>query len=262
MSSKPGPYSDGKSEFDELRNIIVGAEPYAREQEFHAFKEEVFGRLDQLEKRIEDRIAFEAKLVKSKSKMVDVISPQMGQIIRASVTLKIQELQDQIASTSRKFSNLFGLKPAIKKMLGMEVVEKHIFIDYPKIIQLFIIEQDTGLLIGKFEKERIADPDLMTGILTSVKAFAESSLAVNDAQIGMIDYGQYFIKMFNYGTYYFALVMTGTPNPDFEHLIAEEIDAFAHMHTGYLIDKERVNIDFDQEINTYFKKTCEKLEKR
>ncbi len=259
MSTETMQYQEQGADFDELRSIIVGEQNFAHQEEFIAFQKLVLERLDQLEAKIEDKVTFETKLVGSKDRMVDVISPQMGKIIRSSVNHQVEKVVEKITETSNKVYSIFTLKGLKQRLFGEP---KTIYANYPKIIQLFIIEKDSGLLIGKFEKERITDPDMMTGILTSVKAFAESSLDLNDAEIGLIDYGEYFIKMFSYGTYYFALVLTGTQNRDFEDFIVGEIEGFANLHVKHLTNPNRANIDFDLEIDTYFEATCQKLEKK
>ena len=253
-------HPDGRTqEFDVLRSIIVGEQNYVDNDDFQSFKKEVIERLNRLELLNQDRTHFDNRIVTSKERILDVVSPQMGKIIRTSLSLQIERINAKIREASSKVSDMFTIKYVWNRILGKRQIQ---YLDYPNIVQLFIIEKDTGLLLGKFEKEKINDPDIVTGILTSIKVFAESSLNVQDAEVGMIDYGDYFIKMFNYGTFYFALILTGRQNPDFEKFIIEEIDGFAQISMKHLTRSDREDLSFDREINEYFEKTCLKLEKR
>ncbi len=250
---------DTSAQFETLRDIIVGKQEFAKEEEFALFKEEVFQKLNALEQMLNDKERFESKIVESKERVIDVVSPKMGKIIRASVNAQIEKINEKIREASTQLSDLLSPRKILKKLRGKDKVY---YSDYPSIVQLFVIESDTGLMFGKFEKEQLNDPDMMTGLLTSIKTFAESSLSIPDAEVGLIDYGDYFIKLFNYGTYYFALVFNGKQNNDFENFINEEIDAFANQYTHQLISPNRMSMDIDVLLKQYFDKTCEKLEKK
>lgn len=246
-------------QFETLRNIIVGKQDFVREEEYRQFQNEVLSKLDALESMIKDKDRFESQIVESKERVVDVVSPKMGKIIRTSINLQIEKINEKIRETSTQLSDLVNPKKIYQKMIGRK---KIYYADYPKIIQLFVIERDSGLMIGKYEKEQLNDPDMMTGLLTSIKTFAESSLSIKDAEVGLIDYGDYFIKLFNYGTYYFALVFSGKQNTDFENFIYAEIDAFTTQYTDQLVSYDRVQDDLDKNLQLYFDETCEKLEKK
>lgn len=250
---------DATAQFESLRNIIVGKQDFVQENDYLAFQQEVLSKLEALESQLHDKARFEAQIVDSKERIIDVIIPKMGKIIRSSINLQIEKINERLRETSTRVSDLISPKTIWYKLRGKK---KTYYSDYPQIVQLLVIERESGLLMGKYEKQRLKDPDMMTGLLTSIKTFAETTLNIPDAEVGMIDYGDNFIKLFNYGSYYFALVFSGKQNTDFENFIYTEIDSFANSYTHLLIAQDRNQTELDRELSKYFEQTCEKLEKK
>lgn len=234
-----------------LRTIIVGNEVCDR-NELLELRSEILQRLDDLEKKIIEKNNFGSHLVKSKDQVVDIVSPNLGLIIRKSVAAQIEKINNRFSSPSFSIKSLFSRNKSVKY-------------EHPEIVQIFIIDKNSGLLIGQYERKTLAELDMMAGMLTAIKSFAETALSKNTSEVNLIEYGDYSIRITNYGTFYLAVIFEGFNNPIFDEFLSDEIDNFCQHHIQLLSptnDQERSKLENESIINSYFDKTCQTLQEK
>ena len=154
----------------------------------------------------------EQKLEGSQERILNVIYPVLGKMIRKFITHQFQMLKDRIDARLRSTFSRQGMWGRIKSRL-FGVKESDIIlsdIDEMIVEEIFVIQKDSGLLMGKAAMKSTIDQDVVAGMLTAIKSFVEDAFMQKTEDLEMIEYDNYKIFLQNYHSYYFAVVMSGS----------------------------------------------------
>ncbi|MEL6926232.1 MAG: hypothetical protein AAFO94_19475, partial [Bacteroidota bacterium] len=155
-------------------------------------------------KAVVDQIVLE-KMKSSKDELLEVIYPEMGKMIRKFIALQFQMLKESIDAQIKKsfsFKNFFRRKKTAEEILSQ--------VDRPVIEEVYVIQRDSGLLLGHASKAETINSDLIAGMLTAIKAFVEDAFRRQSEDLEMIEYGTYKIFIQSFHSYYVAVAMTGS----------------------------------------------------
>ena len=133
----------------------------------------------------------EQKLKSSQNEILDVIYPVMGKMINKFITLQFQELKDSInARIDGLFSKqgilwwirnrIFGINDADMLLSGL---------DQPVLEEIFVIQRDSGLLLGSAALYPSVNRDVVAGMLTAIKSFVEDAFEREHEDLELIQYG-------------------------------------------------------------------------
>ena len=86
----------------------------------------------------------------------------------------------------------------------------------PKIEEIFIIEKDSGMLMGSFSKNKTIDQDMIAGMLTAIKAFVEDAFEAGSQELDGIDYDNFKIIVKSFKSFYISVVTSGGMSTDFK----------------------------------------------
>lgn len=196
-----------KDLFEELRHLILESD---RENYAHQ-NEQMLEKIDALEKELNDPEKFAAVIQQSKAEIIDVLGPVMGKMIKKFIASEMGRLKQGIENKSKALFSFKFLKQRIKnKMAGVSEGDAAIgsAID-SALLQIFVIEQETGLLIGEYSPQNVLEPDLVAGMLSAIKSFVESAFGEENSELEGLEYSSYKILMYNFNRFYFACVMEG-----------------------------------------------------
>jgi len=181
-------------------------------------------------KKIVEQIVLE-KMKDSKNELLEVIYPEMGKMIRKFINLQFQMLKEsidnQIKSTFSKqgiFGKITNIFPWRRKEMAEEILSQ---VDKPNIEEVYVIQRDSGLLLGHATKKDSMNSDLVAGMLTAIKAFVEDAFTRKSEDLEMIEYGSYKIFIQSFHTYYVAAAMTGSLSAHERDQLSQEIMEFA-----------------------------------
>lgn len=199
--------SGNRDRFDELRHLILESdrENYAQQHE------EILKKLDELEKELNDPEKFAGVIQQSKEEVIDVLGPVMGKMIKKFISNEINRLKQSIEARSKAIFSFEFLKQRIKnKMAGVSEAEAAISeAAGSSLLQIFVIEKKSGLLIGEYSPQNILEPDLVAGMLSAIKSFVESAFGEENSELESLEYSSYKILLYNFNRFYFACVMEG-----------------------------------------------------
>lgn len=171
----------------------------------------------------------ERKLKDSQDEILSVITPVLGKLIRKSITHQFQVIKERIDSQirgtfSRKgfFGRVFGKKSNVN---DTDIILSNA--DELTIQEIFVIQQDSGLLIGSASKDTTIDKDVVAGMFTAIKAFVEDAFKKDAEELEMIEYDNYKIFIQNYYSYYIAVIMSGSISALERGAISEKLYEFA-----------------------------------
>lgn len=250
--------------FDELKSLLLAEERHENQRITESLREELLEKVAELESELNDPNRFASKIEGAKGEIVDVLGPVMGKMIRKYIQNEIALINEKIETSKDKiFSSQFWVD---KFRFGKKTSPITTMIDNPIIKEILIIGKDSGLLLGQYAQESISDVDMVSGMLTAIKSFVETTFDSNiENELGMIDYGDYKIMIHGQGTYYYAVIFKGTAKRVFQEIMIEELDQFSVLHLKSVnqleVDRE-TRILLQEEMISYFNETCKKLEKR
>lgn len=199
--------SGEKDHFEELRNLILESdrENYAKKNE------QILAKLDELEKELNDPEKFAAVIQQSKAEIIDVLGPVMGKMIKKFISSEIARLKESIETKSKAIFSFSFVKEQIKnKLSGISKGESAINDAIkPNLMQIFVIDKKSGLLIGEYSPTNILEPDLVAGMLSAIKSFVETAFGQEDAELEGLEYSDYKILLYNFNRFYYACVFEG-----------------------------------------------------
>jgi hypothetical protein len=154
----------------------------------------------------------EQKIKSSQAEIVDAIYPVLGSMITKFINYKFQELKDsidaQINGLKQNYNPVFWLR---NRVLGVKDSDAILAsIDVATVEEIFVIERDSGLLIGSATLYPSVNRDVVAGMLTAIKAFVEDAFQRDKEDLEMIQYGTYKIVIENFPNYYFAVAIKGS----------------------------------------------------
>ncbi|MEN8704069.1 MAG: hypothetical protein ABF311_06790 [Polaribacter sp.] len=171
--------------------------------------------------------AIKVQIRESQDEVVEALYPIMGKLVKKFIVSEITKLSDNINNTiQEKFSisyilgKLFkGKKTQVKEIL-QETFE-------PLIEEVFVIQKDSGLLRGSYSRGSIADKDMISGMLTAIKAFAEDAFSKEGQDLEDIKFETFQLSMFNYNTIYIAIAISGVVHAKFKDNVFENVNVLA-----------------------------------
>ncbi len=170
----------------------------------------------------------------SQDAVVEALFPIIGKMIKKYIAHEIKILSENITKkTKSAFSFKNWFKKTKAKAQGVSAGDLAIT-EYskPRLIQMFVIEKNSGLLIADYSpigKETV-DKDMIAGMLTAIKSFVEDAFEGGNQNLESIDYELYKIHVQNFYSYYIASVISGTYNIMFKEVLEDQILNFAKNH--------------------------------
>jgi len=168
----------------------------------------------------------------------------MGKLVKKFIVAEITKLTENINNTiNNKFSISQILKRLFKgKSSDAEDVLQEVF--EPIIEEIFVIEKDSGLLVGNYSRGNIADKDMVSGMLTAIKSFVEDAFSKESQNLEDIKFETFQLSIQNFKTIYIATATSGVISSEFKEELLEDINNLAEIilrDRSYLSDEERLN---------------------
>ena len=168
----------------------------------------------------------------SQDKVVDILFPIIGKMIKKFVQQEIKMLSDNI---NAQMKQTFSAKTYVRKFKSVfsGVSENEIILAdmaRPDVEQVFVIEKGSGLVIANYSKVENIDPDMVAGMLTAIKSFFEDACNGGNQNLENIEYESYTIQIENFQSYYIAAILSGAINSFFKSKIQDDMLEFADQH--------------------------------
>ncbi|UAM99754.1 cell envelope biogenesis protein OmpA [Polaribacter litorisediminis] len=180
----------------------------------------------------------------SQDEVVEALYPIIGKLIKKFIIAEVSKLSDSINQT---INDKFSIKHIIKRLFkgkrtDAEDVLQEVF--EPIIEEVFVIEKDSGLLAGNYSRGNIADKDMVSGMLTAIKSFAEDAFSKEGQNLEDIKFENFQLSIQNFKTIYIATAASGAINRDFKEGLQDDVNSLAEIilrDRSYLTDEERLN---------------------
>ncbi len=197
--------------------------------------------------KIVDRL-IEQKIKDSQQQILDVVYPVMGKMINKYISLQFQQMKENIQNQINFAFSRQGLIKRLKnRILGLNDADVILAaLDKPILEEIFIIERDSGLMLGSAALYPSVNRDVVAGMLTAIKSFVEDAFEREQEDLEMIQYGTYRILLQNFPFYYFALALSGSVSSAEAEGIRGQIIEFLEetdaLRTDEITDETQIRI--------------------
>lgn len=194
----------------------------------------------------------------SQSEILDTIYPVLGSMIKKYINYQLQLLREGIEQRVKELTDTKNLWVRIKASIFGIKSSDLILGDLakPVIEEIFVIQRDTGLLIGSASRETTIDKEAIAGMFTAIKAFVEDAFK-RDAkeELELISYASYKILVHNYHSYYLALALSGVVAGEDEENFRTQLQDFSRKYLiGYQYSSfDELNVEISLRLKEYFK---------
>lgn len=190
----------------------------------------------------------------SKDEVVQALFPIIGQMIKKYVAQEIAVLSEKIDRQLERAFSLENLKLRMKAMVsGVSyadlILQKS---GEAQIQQLFIIEEYSGMLMASYSRKKTMDQDMIAGMLTAIKSFANEAFDQQEQQLETITYDSLTIYVQSFNKFYLAVAMSGTMSAEFKRKLDQTILSFIKDVTAKMTDLDHKKME--KKIEQYFKK--------
>ncbi len=195
--------------------------------------------------------ALSEQIKNSQDEVVNILFPLLGKMIKKYIQSEMKTLSDNInAQINQKLSFKYWYRKFMSFFSGVSEID-FVLADMAKskVLQLFIIEKGSGIIIGTYSNTDTIDEDLIAGMLTAIKSFVEDAFVQGNQNLELIEYELYKIYLQNFPTYYIAVVISGKFDTVFKNKVENDLFDFANKH----IKKNTGNkIYIEQKLKEYF----------
>ncbi len=177
------------------------------------------------------------KLIESQDDIVNVIYPKLDTMIKKYITAAFQKLKENIDAQLGKVKRTFSPKEIINRFWGpkqSDIVLSNL--DNPVIHEIYVVQRDSGLLLGSYSRTKNIDQDVIAGMLTAIKSFVEDAFHKGQEDLEMIQYENYKIFLQNLPSYYFAVAINGSMSATEKDNLSSNLINFAEKEMPFLIE--------------------------
>ncbi len=164
--------------------------------------------------------AIRLKIKEARDEMIEALYPIIGQVVRRAVTEAVSDLARSLdAQAKRAFDFRLAWWRLRARFGGASAAQIRLRELLPfKVSDAILIHRDSGLLLSHLAGEAsvTADSDLFGGMLTAIRDFSQDTLG-GDGQdeLGEITYGDRRILIETGRSVYLAVIVSGTPPPQY-----------------------------------------------
>lgn len=182
------------------------------------------------------------RLKASQAEILDTIYPVLGTMIKKYINYQFQMLKDAIDQKVKELSDTKNLWRRIKaSIFGIKSTEIILSdMGKPVMEEVFVIQRDSGLLIGSASLHNTIQKDAVAGMLTAIKAFVEDAFQREKEELELISYASYKILLHNYHSYYLAVALSGSISLEEHENLRNQLQDFSRQ---YLIGYQYGSLD-------------------
>jgi len=174
-------------------------------------------RVQQLKKNFQQEFGYEVKetvkeeLEASRDEFIEVLYPIIGKLVQRYVRYQfdifLENVQKGIGNT---FSWKWWKQALTTFITGESMAAKSVKAAMPtQIEEVFVIQTNSGLLLGYYSRSNTTDPDLIAAMLTAIQNFVSDAFKKDSGNLQTIDHENQRIFLHNFYKHYTATVVSG-----------------------------------------------------
>ncbi len=171
------------------------------------------------------------QIKESQDEVIEVLYPIIGRMIKKYITSEIEMLSERVDRQMDLAFSWEGWKIRIKAWFT-GTPQKELMLSNliePKVNEIYVIEKESGIMLGSFSKQEGLDKDVVAGMLTAIKAFVEDAFESGEQELESIDYQNFKIIIKSFKSFYIAVVCNGGMTASFRNKLDDELLTFAQQ---------------------------------
>ena len=201
------------------------------------------------------------QIQESKDEVVEALYPIMGRMIKKYIQREIQLLSERV---DQRLEQAFSLEGWWRRIKGWftGVKEKDLIISdlaEPQIEEIFLVQKESGILLGSYSRHKTIDQDMISGMLTAIKSFVEDAFQAGAQNLELIEYDLYKIHIQNFYSFYVAVVISGAMSTSFRDELEDRIMEFVEKmlptqlrESNEESEESYQEQEFSKELKSYF----------
>lgn len=196
------------------------------------------------------------QFIEGQEELLNALYPSMGKMIKRYIAHEFQKLKDSIDDRVKKVFSSQGVWGRIKASIfginSSEIILSNI--DKPTIEEIFVVQRDSGLLLGQASRKKTIDQDVVAGMLTAIKAFVEDAFNRGSEDLEMIEYDTHAIFTQSFHSYYIAIAMKGSLSSQERDDLSTSLYEFAEKELKHQVNKlDETNFKYiSDKLDQYF----------
>lgn len=172
------------------------------------------------------------ELKESKDALIEAIYPLIGKLIRKFVQVEFEKLSENV---DKQLDRTFSVQNIKKQLIALweGISHKDLIIKElipPVVEEVFVIDQESGILHGKYSHNNTIDQDVIAGMLTAIKSFIEDAFQQKTGSLDMIEYGTFKIIIQNSYKFYLTAIVSGSVNTKYKTQLLDYLELFAEQN--------------------------------
>ncbi|MEO0473593.1 MAG: hypothetical protein AAF206_28535 [Bacteroidota bacterium] len=176
--------------------------------------------------------AIKLQIRNSQGEIIDALYPIIGKLISKYLREEFRRISEQI---DQRLSDPFSWKNIRLRAKALftgtsyqEMLIKET--NQISVEQLFVIDKNSGLLLGHASFKPITSPDMVAGMLKGVQDFVEHALETQKQELETLEYDRNTILLYHFETITFAVVIEGEPDANFKQDMRDQLFSFIEQH--------------------------------
>lgn len=202
--------------------------------------------------------AIRIQIREAKDEVVDALYPIMGKLIKKYLVMELEALSEKIDQQLEKAFSLEGWIIQVKVWFGGVKYSQHVMQQAMplEVEEVFVIAQDSGILLGSYSHHKNMDSDMIAGMLTAIKAFVKDAFTAEAQELEIIAYETYKIIIKNFKSYYIAVVVSGMVNTSSKRALDNAMWEFAEntLTSSKLIGSHDAHAKISESLRVHFSK--------
>ena len=155
--------------------------------------------------------AIKQQIHDSKDEVIDALYPIIGKLIQKYIQTEFAKISEKVdKQVNNTLSPQYWINLVKSKMSGTKNSDLLISeMNKATLEEVYLIQKDSGILQGSYSKNNTLDQDMIAGMLTAIKSFVEDAFSQKTEELSTIEYDSYKILIYNYHTFYIAIVLSG-----------------------------------------------------
>lgn len=196
----------------------------------------------------------------SQDDFIEAIYPIIGRLVKRYVSYQFQLFVEAMEEQRKNAFSFQRWRYRFKRWFGrgdnVEIIEELLA---PTIEEVYLIQKDSGLLLGCFSTNNLTDMDMIAGMFSAIKSSAEFIFSKQTAELRTIEYENFKVIIFDFYKYYAAAVVDGNSTPSFLQKLETTLNEFDENQMPKLIIE--VDDGLFKQVSKKLKKAFEGFEK-
>ncbi|MEM9326568.1 MAG: cell envelope biogenesis protein OmpA [Bacteroidota bacterium] len=190
----------------------------------------------------------------SQDDVVQALFPIIGQMIKRYIQQEIATLSEKL---DRQFDDALSIDRLMLRIKAWITGTKYSELllaetNRSTVQEIFIIEEQSGILMASYSRQGLLDQDMVAGMLTAIKTFVNEAFSSEQQTLETISYDQFTIYVQSFQRFYLAAVLSGTMDHEFKQKLDDTILKF--VRDGYLNSPNVDQATLTQKIDQYFQR--------